>query len=81
VRTAKAWGSEGATIQRYKGLGEMNPDQLRATTLDPSVRVLRQITLRDVEDAEQRVSTLMGDDPENRRVFVVENSDLAQVDA
>ncbi len=81
VRTAKAWGSEGATIQRYKGLGEMNPDQLRATTLDPSVRVLRQITLKDVEDAEQRVSTLMGDDPENRRVFVVENSDLAQVDA
>ena len=72
---------KGVTIQRYKGLGEMSDQQLWETTMDPSRRLLRQITIENAAQAERTFSMLMGDDVPPRRQFIEENAHYANIDA
>ena len=67
-------GRKGAQISRYKGLGEMNPEQLWETTLDPTQRVLLQVSIEQEEDADNAFSTLMGEAVDQRREFIQKNA-------
>jgi DNA gyrase subunit B len=71
----------GMTIQRYKGLGEMNAEQLWATTMDPANRILRQVSIENASEADRIFSMLMGDDVPPRREFIETHAKYAKIDA
>jgi DNA gyrase subunit B len=71
---------KGVTMQRYKGLGEMNPEQLWETTLDTDARSLLQVKIKEVDEADDIFTKLMGDVVEPRREFIQDNSLSANVD-
>lgn len=81
VDSVIAAGTKGMKFQRYKGLGEMNPDQLWDTTLDPDARLLLQVSINAADTADELFSKLMGDVVEPRREFIQDNALEAEVDA
>ena len=72
---------KSVNVQRYKGLGEMNADQLKDTTMDPDRRLLRQVTIENAAEADRVFSMLMGDDVPPRREFIEANAKYANIDA
>lgn len=69
------------SLQRYKGLGEMNPEELWETTMDPKTRILKQVTIDDAVDADKAFDVLMGEDVAARKSFIQSNAKLANIDA
>ncbi len=80
-RALMEFGDKGIHVQRYKGLGEMNSDQLRDTTMNPEGRQLRQVTIENAASADRIFSLLMGEDVPPRRAFIEQNATYANIDA
>ena len=80
LEAAKKKVGKGYNVQRYKGLGEMNADQLWETTMNPETRTLIQVTIEDAALVERRVSVLMGDKVEPRREWIEDNVQFSMED-
>jgi len=74
LNSVKEAGMKDATVQRYKGLGEMNAEQLWETTMNAETRTLLKVELKDLVESDEIFSTLMGEDVESRRKFIEENA-------
>ncbi len=81
AQAVEEMGSKGVKIQRYKGLGEMNAQQLWETTMCPSTRILRKVSIENAAEADRIFSMLMGDDVPPRREFIEKNARYAKIDA
>ena len=80
IATLNEFGAKGAHVQRYKGLGEMNPEQLWETTMSPASRILYQVTIDSAAEADRIFSMLMGDDVPPRREFIEKHARYANID-
>ena len=80
LEAIRARGRKGMSIYRFKGLGEMDADQLWETTMNPKTRKLKQIGMQDVLDANRLTSVLMGEEVAPRREYIVNNADKATPD-
>ena len=81
LSTLEEFGNKGCHVQRYKGLGEMNPEQLWDTTMSPENRILRQVTIESAAEADRIFSMLMGDDVLPRKEFIERHAKYANIDA